>query len=113
SLATNFPPEVTNQSAAVQTVTVGDPVTFTVGVKGDNPLFFQWFFQASGTTTGGPILNATNPVLTIASVQLTNQGVYQLDITNRFGSTQSGLFSLFVNPTDTNAPGPPGAPGGP
>jgi hypothetical protein len=105
SSPTNHPPVVTNDLPVQQSVAEGGTATFTVGVKGDAPLFFQWKFEASGTTGAISLVNETNSVLTIVNVQFTNQGAYQVDITNRFGSTSSSPSSLFV--TSTNGITPP------
>jgi len=89
--ATNNPPVITNQPAGV-TVMVSNNVLFTVGVTGDAPLSYQWYFN--GTNAVG--LN-TN-VLTLNNVTAVNAGSYSVIVTNASGSaTSSNAILIVVN----------------
>jgi hypothetical protein len=84
-------PQITSQPQS-QTVMVGDTVTFTVGAGGTPPLNYQWWFN------GVSIPTATGTSLTLTNVQLTSAGNYQVSVTNPFGSTNSSIALLAVNP---------------
>ncbi|NBV24628.1 MAG: hypothetical protein EBS05_22250 [Proteobacteria bacterium] len=85
------PPAITTQPTN-QTVTAGANVTFSVGVTGTAPLFYQW--RLAGTNLPG----ATNATLALANVQTNQAGNYSVVITNTAGSTTSGNAILTVNP---------------
>ena len=73
-----------------QTVYVNTTVQFTVTVIGTTPLSYQWSFNNTN------IADATNTVLTLASVQLTNAGNYSVTVTNLYGLTNSAVAVLTV-----------------
>jgi hypothetical protein len=62
-----------------QTVTLGNTATFTVMATGGPPLSYQWRFY--GTNISG----ATNSILSLNDVQLTNAGVYSVVVGNGEG----------------------------
>jgi hypothetical protein len=85
--------EVTPVAGALtnQTVTVGQPASFTASVSaGDGPFTYQW--QLSGTN----LLNATNALYTLASAALSDAGSYMVVVTSPFGSTSQSA-TLTVN----------------
>jgi hypothetical protein len=92
ALTVSFPPVITNQPANLAVV-VSNDATFTVGVTGDAPLSYQWFFNA--TNAVGLNTNA----LTLINVQATNAGNYTVVITNASGSATSSNAVLFVMTT--------------
>ncbi len=108
---TNTAPIITNQPASV-TVAAGSTATFTVGVIGTPPLFYQWVFQVSSTVFTN-IPNATNVTFSITNAQSTNAGNYGVEITNAFGFVDSSVATLFVTNADTNTPPPPTGPPSP
>jgi len=75
-----------------QTVVVGSTATFAVLAGGTVPLGYQWAF---GTTN---IAGATNSVLTLTNVQLTQAGNYTVLVTNVSGSILSSNALLIVTP---------------
>jgi Immunoglobulin domain/NHL repeat len=88
-----MPPTITTQPAG-QAVSGGRTATFTVGVSGSQPLFYQWWFN------GTNILGATNASLTLANVQTTNAGSYAVLVSNAWGSTiSSNAILVFRAPT--------------
>ena len=89
------PAIVTAPSA--QSVTVGDPVTFTVAATGTAPLLYQWY---QGTTPVG----GNDPFYAIPSAQPANAGAYTVQVTNAIGS---GVTSSAAPLTVTSAPVPP------
>jgi hypothetical protein len=84
-------PQITSQPLS-QTATVGDTVTFTVGASGALPLHYQWWFN------GASVPSATGSSLTLANVQLSSAGNYEVSVTNPLGPTNSSVVSLAVNP---------------
>lgn len=98
-VVSNAPPSapvITTQPQS-QTVTEGANVTFTVGVNGSAPLYYQWSFENT------PLDAATNAMLTLSNVTFTDAGSYRVTITNAFGTTNSSPATLTVDP----APAPP------
>jgi alpha-tubulin suppressor-like RCC1 family protein len=83
-----------------QNIACGDPATFQTVADGTKPLNYQW--QFGGTN----ILNATNPVLMLASITGTNAGEYAIVVTNINGSATSQVAALtvFVEPPLITSP---------
>jgi hypothetical protein len=74
-----------------QTATAGATVEFQVEVSGATPLAYQWCFNATNLISG-----ATNAVLQLTNVQLSQSGSYSLVVTNGFGSATSSSATLLV-----------------
>ena len=93
------PPVITNQPAWLAVV-VSNNATFTVGVSGDVPLSYQWYFN--GTNAVGINTNS----LALPIVQVTDAGSYSVVITNAYGSVTSTPANLTVTvpPTITAQP---------
>jgi hypothetical protein len=110
---TNFPPVITTEPATQLSVLAGSNATFTVVATGDAPLFYHWSFTPIGSSTSNNVANGTNATLTITNAQLSDQGQYQVGVSNRFGATNSTFATLFVTnaPVDTNPVVPPPFPG--
>jgi formylglycine-generating enzyme required for sulfatase activity len=76
---------------SVQSVTVGDPVTFTVTATGTAPLSYQWY---QGTTPVG----GNNPFYAITSAQLMDAGNYTVTVSNGTApAATSSAVALTVN----------------
>ena len=82
---------------SVQSVTVGDPVTFTVVATGTAPLSYQWY---QGTTAVG----GNSPSYTIAAAQSANAGSYTVTVSNGIAPA---VTSTPVTLTVSAAPGAP------
>lgn len=82
-----FPPIITTQPQS-QTVPVGNPATFNVSAVGENPLSYQWYFNA------GAISGATNNSYSIAITTTNDAGSYQVIVTNNSGSATSSVATL-------------------
>ena len=111
--ATNSLPVITQEPVLQLSVPLGSNATFSVVATSETPLFYQWMFLPVGGTVGANVLNGTNATLLITNAQTTDQGSYQVAVSNMFGVTNSTIGTLFVtNATiDTNQPGNPGLPG--
>src|SRR5262249_20424913 len=77
-----LPPTIITQPTS-QTLTTGKPVTFTAQAMGVGPLQYQWLLN------GAPIPNATSTTFQIASAQLSDAGIYTLQVSNAAGSVTS------------------------
>ncbi len=75
------------------TVYVGKTVTLTATADGNPAPTFQWL------KNGAPIAGATNAVLTLAAVALSDAGIFQVRATNSVGSALSPECVLVVEPT--------------
>jgi hypothetical protein len=75
-----------------QTVVAGATVSFSASAGGTPSLAYQWLLD--GTNISG----ATNTLLTLTNVQLSQAGSYSLQVTNAFGATNSSDAVLTVNP---------------
>lgn len=77
---------------------VGDPANFSVTASGVPDPAYQWY---KGTS---PIPGATGTNYSIASIALTDIGVYKVVITNSAGSITSSNAVLAINSTITGTP---------
>jgi len=86
-------PEIITQPQDT-TISAGNPATFSVGVIGATPLYYQWRKE------GVAILNATNQSYTIPSVAAGDAGNYSVLITNVFGSaiSSNAVLTIACNP---------------
>lgn len=95
---TNLPPTITRHPQS-QTVASGADVTFSVEATGTEPLGYRW--RRNGIFLPG----ATNPVLTLSSVTISNAGFYSVIVSNIAGIRSSSNAQLQVV-TPTNPPPP-------
>ncbi|MBG88221.1 MAG: hypothetical protein CMO80_15140 [Verrucomicrobiales bacterium] len=86
-LTVNIPPEITLQPNA-QNVPVGNPVTFSVAALGNEPLSYQWRLN------GVPIPGATSNSLSIANINPSNLGLYDVIVQNPISSIISSPAGL-------------------
>jgi hypothetical protein len=73
------------------TATVGETVSFSVGVSGASPLVYQW------KKDGVAIANSGSGTLTLSNVQAGDAGSYTVTITNSAGSITSNPAALVVS----------------
>ena len=92
SVALGVAPSITTPPTA-QSVTAGDPVTFTVVATGTAPLSYQW------NLNNVAISGATADYYSIASVQSANAGNYTVTVSNgTLPNATSTAVALTVNP---------------
>ncbi|MFM2083135.1 MAG: hypothetical protein RL380_1826, partial [Verrucomicrobiota bacterium] len=93
------PPAVTNQPAS-RTNVAGSTATFSVTVTGTAPFTYQWRFN--GTNLAGANTNS----LSLANVQFTNGGNYDVIVSNAYAGTTSAVAVLTVSaaPSITASP---------
>jgi glucose/arabinose dehydrogenase len=92
TLTVTAPPNIATQPSD-QTVTQGQPVTFTVSAGGSTPFSYQW--QRNTVNIPG----ATLPSYTIATTALAdNSAKFRCVVSNSFGSATSNEATLTVQP---------------
>jgi len=78
---------------------VGSAAAFEIVAEGALPITYQWYNGSS------PIAGATNSVLWLSDVQLTNSGAnYSVDISNPYTSIDSQPATLTVQPRPVDVP---------
>jgi hypothetical protein len=91
------PPQIVTDVAKVFGALVGGTASDSVAVTGSLPVYYQW-----QTTNGvnlvdnGRITGSQSSTLTITNLQLSDQGGYQVIITNNYGSVTSSVASLVI-----------------
>lgn len=83
------PVNITQQPAS-QSCCRGQTVSFYVGATGSPPLAYEWIFN------GQAMAGETNTTLTLTELQSTNAGLYQVVVSNPYGSVPSALAQLTV-----------------
>jgi len=84
------PPTIVTQPQDT-TNSAGTIATFTVGVSGSPPFYYQWFLNSVT-----PLSGKTNSTLTLNNVQTTDSGGYSALISNVAGSVTSVVAQLLV-----------------
>ena len=85
-------PAISVQPASA-TYLAGKTVTLTVVASGKGPLMYQW--RKNGVAISG----ATSPILTLGAITAGDVAVYDVVVTNSFGSATSTAASLGLNST--------------
>ena len=87
-----------------QTVTNGQPFSFSVVVAGKSPLRYQWYTNT--VSRAHELVGATGSTLTFASASANLLGNYLVTITNSLGSVTSSpaLLSILTTPVMTLQP---------
>jgi len=83
-------PLLVNVSPLSQSVRRGSNALLTASTDGIGPFHYQWQFN------GQEMLNATNALLSVANVQLADEGAYQITVANSFGAVTSAPANLGV-----------------
>jgi hypothetical protein len=84
-------PTIVTQPASVS-VPDGAQASFSVGLLGTPPFYYQWMFNLSNI--GG----ATNQMLVITNAFATNVGNYSVVVSNNYGLTNSTAAALNITP---------------
>jgi hypothetical protein len=93
-------PVVITQPPQSQGAALGSNAMFHVAATGFGPLNYQWQFN------GGILFGATNDTLTITNVQLPQEGIYNVVVSNSYGAIQSAdvILIALIKPVITNQP---------
>jgi hypothetical protein len=84
------PPVISVQPAS-QLGFWGRSVGFSVVARGEPPLSYQWSFAGSAIPGG------TDTSLVLTNLEMTNAGIYQVGVTNAYGSVTSKPAVLTIN----------------
>ena len=95
STLSSSPELTTNTLPATAADVVGSQVTFTAAFSAPGPVTYQWQMISGGISYNIP--GATNTVLNLSNLQLTNTASYRLQSSNAVGAATSGLSSLTVS----------------
>lgn len=96
-------PAFTAQPLASQTVTAGQPASFSVTVTGTPAPTFQWRKDGVILSNGGGISGATSATLRIDATTGDSAGVYTVLISNAAGTVESAEARLVVQTAPTVA----------
>ena len=94
------PPRITTHPQEVKDVAPGKLVTFTIGTTGTEPLSFQWQWKPAGEEGGSEewqlcdVEGSQTAMLSIPSVQKSNEGQYRCNISNCAGIQTSNTATL-------------------
>jgi len=77
---------------ATRSVVAGTTVSLVPGVVGSSPRTLQWTFN------GASLAGATQSLLTLTNIQLTNAGTYGVRVSNAYGSATGVVAALTVLP---------------
>lgn len=89
-ISANVPPQILQQPVDA-TAAVGGRAVFQVLASGGGSLNYQWFFNDSS------IAGATNSSLQLTNVSASQQGSYEVIVSNRGGTVTSNPAKLTVN----------------
>ncbi|HEX3717974.1 MAG TPA: immunoglobulin domain-containing protein [Verrucomicrobiae bacterium] len=98
TLATNLAPVITTEPLA-QSVSVGQPASFSVSVSNLLSGTYQWYTNGVALANGNEISGATAPTLTINPTTFADAATYTVVISNIYGSATSAPVTLTVNST--------------
>jgi uncharacterized repeat protein (TIGR01451 family) len=76
----------------------GNSATFSVTATGAGTLTYQWRYNSVNLANGGQVSGATSATLTISSLNCTNEGTFDVIVSNCAGSTTSAAAALNVRP---------------
>lgn len=96
-----YPPTITSQPQD-RTGYEGQSVSFTVGATGTATLRYQWL------RNGTNLPNAIMPTLTVPNLQSNLTGLYQVIVSNPYGTATSRLAQLTLLPPPPCTPAPDG-----
>ena len=95
-LATPLTPAVlTDTLPATAADVAGSQVTFLAAFSSTNPITYQWQKIAGGLLIN--IAGATNPVLTLTNLQVSDTAAYRLEASNLWGVAASAASPLMVS----------------
>ncbi len=79
-----------------QTVLQGSSVTLSVGVAGQAPFQYQWYFNGTNKLSSVSNPTATNAALVLSNIQLNQTGTYSVVVSNSVGSATNAPVTLTV-----------------
>ena len=97
-LATNLAPVITTEPLS-QSVSVGQPASFTVAVSNLLSGTYRWYTNGVALANGNEISGSTTATLTINPTAFSDAANYSVVISNVYGSATSVPVTLTVNST--------------
>jgi len=85
-----YPPIIAHMEPQDQTVKAGENAAWYATIDTKTPVQYQWKLN------GHPISGATSAVLIQEKVQKQDEGIYTLEVKNRYGKTVSDPYHLTV-----------------
>ena len=79
-----------------QTAPLGATATFSVGAVGQAPLQYQWYFNGTNKLSAADNPTATNAMLVLTNLQLSQSGAYSVVVSNAVGGVTSQPAKLVV-----------------
>lgn len=79
------------------TAAQGSTVSYTAGVIGSPPFYYQWQLDGTNLTDGGQFTGSQSNVLTITNIQSTVAGNYQVVVSNAGGAVTSFVAALAIS----------------
>jgi hypothetical protein len=95
------PPTILTQPRNLAAI-IGGSATLNVVAIGSAPLGYQWFFE------GAALSGATNSGLSLADLQESQSGAYQVVVSNTVGAVTSQVATVTVRPTPLCVSAPSG-----
>jgi subtilisin-like proprotein convertase family protein len=84
-------PPVFTKDLSDQSATNGTSIQLQVGANGTGQLFYQWYFNVTNA-----LPQQTNTTLVLTNVSAAQAGVYQVVVTNVYGSSTSAPANLVI-----------------
>ncbi|MCX6925486.1 MAG: immunoglobulin domain-containing protein [Verrucomicrobia bacterium] len=98
-MAPNQAPTMSVQPTAIAAAT-GTTATFTVVAAGAAPMSYLWRKDGVNLSDGGSVSGATATTLTLANVQESDEGSYDVVVANNLGTATSSAAALTVSAVD-------------
>jgi hypothetical protein len=92
------PPQIIQDVASTTVIYPGRSASLNVTVGGTPPFSYFWKHENTNLINDGHVFGVNSNVLTITGAQSTDEGNYQLLITNAQGNVSSSLGNVIVDP---------------
>lgn len=77
---------------------LGATITLTAMADGTGPMSYQWYFEATNSSSFTPLASGTGPTLTLTGVTYGDSGSYYVTATGGAGNKNSDTNSVLVTP---------------
>ena len=93
-------PQILQQPTPPASINIGDEVTLSIAVTGEEPLEYQWRLNGDNLAeVAGKVSGTTAPTLTISDFQIRDGGGYSVVVSNPNDLVTSEVVQLSVNVT--------------
>lgn len=87
---------VITQQPSLGSATAGQTITLAASVSGAAPLTYLWLRDGEPIQDGGHISGANTTTLTLAGIDVSDSGSYELSVQNEFGSASTLPIALAI-----------------